>query len=550
MLQDFAKERILSTNSVAAASVADNSSTVVNYTLVGSSVSSSTIGDTAASRFLAQASMGASRAEMARVQQLGYAGWLDSQFAIAQSQSRWDWLVARGFNAATYQTGEAGFDDASWAKLIGSPDTLRQRVALALSEILVVGIDGLSGGGWKTFAAAHYQDILERNAFGNYRQLLQDVTLSPAMGIWLTYRGSVKANAKTGSLPDENYAREIMQLFTIGLVQLNLDGTPLLVKGAQQTTYEQSDVMGLARVWTGWTWDLAGGTLTTPDFQGRPMIQIPSRHETGASEFLGVTVPAGTDGAGSMKIALDTLFNHPNVGPFIGKQLIQRLVTSNPSPAYVARVATAFNNDGTGARGNLKAVVKAILLDDEARNAANVGNIRFGKLREPILRFTNWARAYGANSASGAWTVGNLSDPATRLAQSPLRSPTVFNFFRPGYVPPNSAVGSAGLLAPEFQITNATSVIGYINFMQHVVSGGIGDVVADYSALMPLAGNPQALLNEVNVVLAAGQVGATNLATMASAIGTMPTKTTAALAARVDAALLMVLTSPQYIVQK
>jgi uncharacterized protein (DUF1800 family) len=508
------------------------------------------ITDNEASRFLAQASMGANRAEMARVQQLGYAGWIDAQFAMPQSQSRWDWLVAKGFSAANFLAGEAGFDGASWAKLLGSPDTLRQRIALALSEILVVGIDGLSGGGWKPFAAAHYQDILERNAFGNYRQLLQEVSLTPAMGLWLTYRGNPKANPATGSLPDENYAREIMQLFTIGLVKLNADGTPALANGAQQPTYTQSDVMGLARVWTGWNWDLAGGDMSTPAFQGRPMVQQPKKHETGESHFLGVTVPAGTDGAGAMKIALDTLFNHVNVGPFIGKQLIQRLVTSNPSPAYVARVAAAFANDGQGLRGNLKAVVRAILLDSEARSGASLTAATFGKLREPILRFANWARAFGATSPSGAWAIGNLSDPATRLGQAPLRSPTVFNFFRPGYVPPNSALGSVGLLAPEFQITNATTVIGYINFMQRVVANGIGDVAGNYSALLPLAGNPAALLAEINTVLAAGQVSAANLNLMANALATMPAKTATGQMARIYAAVLMMLASPQFIVQK
>jgi uncharacterized protein (DUF1800 family) len=494
--------------------------------------------------------MGPSVAEIANVQKLGYAGWLKWQLAMPQSMSRWDWLYSCGYNAPTYQKTEQGFDAASWYKLIASPDTLRQRVALALSEILVVGIDGLNAGGWRAFAAAHYQDVLENNAFGNYRQLLQDATLTPAMGIWLTYRGSVKANPQTGSLPDENYAREIMQLFTIGLVQLNIDGTPTLVNGAPVYTYTQADVMGLARVWTGWDWDLTGTTMATPDFQGRPMKQIPSRCELGSKVFLGTTIPAGTDGVTSMYLALDTLFHHPNVGPFISKQLIQRLVTSNPSPGYVKRVATIFNDNGQGVRGDLKAVVSAILLDDEARNPAIAASPTYGKLREPILRFTNWARAYNATPPDGTWLGGNFADPATRLGQSPLRSPTVFNFFRPGYVPPNTALGKAGLLAPEFQITNASSVIGYVNFMQQVVGSGVGMVVGDYSSLIPLASDANALLNAVNAVLAASQVSAGNLATMANAIDSMPDKTIAAINARVHAAVLMVLTAPEYIVQK
>lgn len=514
----------------------------------------SPISDVEASRFLAQASMGATRDEIARVRQLGYGGWLDEQLAMPRTQSRWDWMVSQGYSAPEYKNAEQCFDFASWRKLIASPDTLRQRVALALSEILVVGIDGI-GGGWKNFAAAHYQDILEANAFGNYRRLLEDVSLSPAMGTWLTYRGSTKAKTQTGALPDENYAREIMQLFTIGLVQLNGDGTPLEANGAEQYTYTQDDIMGLARVWTGWNWDMAGivptgAAMATPDLQGRPMIQNPGEHETGKTTFLGVVVPEGTDGLAGMAIALDTLFNHPNVGPFIGKQLIQRLVTSNPTPGYVARVAAAFNDDGTGVRGDLKAVVRAVLLDDEARNPANVLNPIFGKLREPILRFTNWARAYGANSPSGAWKIGNLSDPAKALGQSPLRSQTVFNFFRPGYAPPNIASRKANLLAPEFQITNEVSVVGYVNFMERAVGTGINDVVANYDQLIPLATDAHALLSEINTVLAAGQISPPTLDIMVGAVGDMADRTTSALKGRVYTALLMVLASPEYIVQK
>ncbi len=501
-----------------------------------------------ASRFLAQASMGASRNEILNVQNLGYAGWLDAQFAMPRTQSRWEWLISNGFNNISNRNTENGFDAASWCKLLSSPDTLRQRIALALSEILVVGIDGLSGG-WRSFTAAHYQDILEANAFGNYRNLLEDVTLSPAMGEWLTYRGNLKANTTTGALPDENYAREIMQLFTIGLVQLDINGTPVPVGGVQPT-YEQTDVMGLARVWTGWDWDFGTGNSTTPDFQGRPMRQIPSRCETGAKSFLKTTIPAGTDGRASMAMALDTLFNHPNVGPFISKQLIQRLVSSNPSAAYVGRVATVFNNDGTGKRGNLRAVVKAILLDFEARNPVGSNGPAFGKLREPMLRFANWARAFAVTSVTGAWNVGSTADPGTRLGQSPLRSPTVFNFFRPGYVPPNTALGTAGMASPEFQITNAASVVGYVNFMQRAISSGVGEVTANYSSLIPLASDASALLSEINVVVAAGQISASNLAMMIAAVNSIPTNNAAAMNNRIHAALLMVMASPEYITQK
>ncbi len=502
-----------------------------------------------ASRFLAQASMGATKAEIARVQSIGYAAWLDEQFALPQQGSRWDWLVSKGFNADANKNGEAGFDSSAWRKLISSPDTLRQRVTLALSELIVTAIDGLvGGGGWKAFSAAAWLDMLEANAFGNYRTLLQDVSRSTAMGLFLTFRGNVKADAAKGTLPDENYAREVMQLFTIGLQKLNPDGSLQLSGGQPQDTYGQDDIGGLARVFTGWDFDLAGGTTATPDYQRRPMIQVASRHESGAKTFLGTTIAAGTDGAASLALALDALFAHPNIAPFVSRQLIQRLVSSNPSPAYVARVAAAFANDGSGIRGSLRAVLKAILLDDEARTAATAPG--GGKLREPMLRFLAWARAFNATSATDAWAIGNTSDPGTRLGQSPLRSPSVFNFFRPGYVPPNSAIATAGLVAPEFQITNESSVVGYLNYMQRAVSTGFGDVLADYSGLLALADTSQSLIDELNLVLAAGQIGASNVATIKSALESMASGTDTARRNRVQAALVLVLAAPEFLVLK
>lgn len=508
------------------------------------------IAASAAARFLAQASMGADRTQIARVQALGYAGWLDEQFALPASGSRWDWLVSKGYNALTYRNSEAGFDACNWRKLIAAPDTLRQRVTLALSEILVVAIDGLAGAGWKTFAAAAYLDLLEANCFGNYRDLLQLVSTSTAMGLYLTFRGNRKYDAVSGALPDENYAREVMQLFSIGLLQLNQDGTTQLTNGAPQETYGLDDITGLTRVFTGWDMDWDAARAETPDFLRRPMVQVASRHETGAASFLGATVPAGLSGEASLKAALDIIFAHPNVAPFIARQLIQRLVTSNPGPAYTARVAAVFNNDGSGVKGNLRAVVKAILLDDEARNSSNPANPQFGKLREPVLRFLAWARAYHANSAGDAWAVGNTSDPASKLGQSPARSPSVFNFFRPGYVPPNSAIADAALVAPEFQIANESSVVGYVNFMQRAVSTGIGDVQADYSSLLPLADDAPALLAEINLVLAAGQLGSATLSNLSSAVAGMAGGSDGNRYRRIYAALTLVLAAPEFIVLK
>lgn len=502
-----------------------------------------------ASRFLSQASMGATRDQIARVQSIGYAAWLDEQIALPASPTRWDYLVSQGLNGIANKNGEAGADAAIWRKLLSSPDTLRQRITFALSEIVVTSISGLSGG-WKAFTAAAFLDLMEAQAFGNYRQLLEKVSTSAAMGEYLTYRGSVKFRASTGAMPDENYARELMQLFTIGLVTLNLDGTPKLVGGQQEETYGLDDIAGLARVFTGWNYDLGGGNTDSPDYKRRPMTVTASAHETGTKTFLGKTIAAGASGEESLKQALDTIFGHANVAPFVSRQLIMRLVCSNPSPAYVTRVATVFNNDGVGVRGNLATVVKAILLDSEARSSPLSTDIRFGKQREPILRLAAWARAFKAGSASDAWAVGNTSDPATRLGQSPLRAGSVFNFFRPGYVPPNSAVAMAGMVAPEFQLTNESSVVGYVNFMQAVVSRGVGDVKGDYTALLPLADTAQLLLDELNLVLAAGQLSTSTLSLLKGAIDTMPAGTDAARANRIHAALTLVLAAPEFIIQK
>ena len=280
------------------------------------------------------------------------------------------------------------------------------------------------------------------------------------------------------------------------------------------------------------------------------MIQVASRHETGEKKFLGTTIAAGANGEQSLTLALDAIFAHPNVAPFISRQLIQRLVTSNPSREYVERVARIFNNDGKGVKGNLKAVVKAILLDDEARNDVHLRNPQFGKQREPVLRLSAWARAFKASSTTDVWNIGNTSDPGKRLGQSPLRSASVFNFVRPGYVPPNSAIANAGMVAPEFQITNESTVVGYINYMQAAISRGISDVKADYAALTPLADDANALLTEINIVLAAGQLDAATFSLIKDALDTMAKGTETARNNRIYAALTMTMASPAFIVQK
>lgn len=496
-----------------------------------------------AARFLSQAAMGSSKANVDAVAAQGYAAWLDAQFAMPRAISHWDWLVQAGYNVPANVNSETGFDPVMWRQLISSADQLRQRVTMALLDFLVVGIGGVDIP-YRQFAVAAYVDILADNAFGNYRTLLQSISTNVAMGYYLTFAGNRKANAATGAVPDENYARELMQLFTIGLLKLNNDGT--LQGGTAQETYTQEDITGLARVFTGW--NVANNDNSTPDRMRLPMVNNAGQHETGAKTFLGTTIPAGTAGPASLTMALDTIFAHPNLPPFVCKQLIQRLVTSNPSPAYVGRVVQVFINNGSGTRGDLKAVIRAILLDAEARNEPG-GSTSFGKLREPIMRLTGWARAFNANSPSGAWAIGDTSSTANRLAQSPGRSQSVFNFFRPGYTPPNSAIANAGLVAPEFQITNEPTVIAYVNYMSALIQNGAGDFRADYTDMVALAGDSQALIDEVDILLGAGLAAATKTSIRA-AIDAIPTTATNASLNRVYTAILLTLASPDYLVQK
>lgn len=493
-----------------------------------------------ASRFLAQATMGATSADIADVQARGYAAWITAEFAKPRATTHWDWLVAKGYNAAANINGEAGFDNVMWSQLIGAGDQLRQRVGMALLEMLVVGMSGVNLN-WRQFAMAAYVDVLLDNAFGNFRTILEKVTTNAAMASFLTFLGNRKANAATGSVPDENYARELMQLFTIGLHRLNMDGTVVMSGGVPVETYTPADVSGLARVFTGLTLDSTDGT--TPDRYRRPLIVNSGTHETGASAFLGANVPAGTAGMDAVKIALDTIFAHPNVAPFVSKQLIQRLVTSNPSPAYVGRVSAKFADNGSGVRGDMQAVIRAILLDDEARTDPS-GNTA-GKLREPVMRFTGWARGFGATSPSGNWAVGDTSSPTNRLAQSMGRSGSVFNFFRPGYTPPNTSFASGGLVAPEFQITNEISVVGYVNYMQSVVNNGLADLKSDYAELAALAADSQALIDRINLVLAAGQVSAATVAQIKAAVDSSTSTSN-----RIAMALLLTLAAPEYLALK
>ena len=506
---------------------------------------------TEAARFLQQAQFSASDADIAAVQGKGYAAWLDEQMSARSYTSGWDWLVSQGYRQYGIRFNQHYADHMIWNQLIAAPDAVRKRVALAWSEIFVVSTSTIEGH-WPSFAMAAYWDLLNQHAFGNYRQLLEAITLNPAMGAYLNTRGNKKADG-SGRVPDENYAREVMQLFSIGLYDLNADGT--LRGGAPRETYGPSDVSNLARIFTGYDLNSPNREHETDPQPFRvPMVLNASDHSPEPASFLGQTVGSG-DGASRLRLALDILFNHPNVGPFIGRQLIQRLVTSDPSPAYVGRVAAAFNNNGAGQRGDLRAVTRAVLLDPEARQDPSLKGTTWGKLREPMIRFVQWARTFGATSADGKWILWDMSDASTQLGQSPLRSPSVFNFFRPGYVPPGTELARRGQTAPEFQLTNENSVAGYINFMHGVIAWGYGAAasrisVPDYTREMALVNDPAALVDRLNLLLAGGQLSAATLTTIRNAITTINPGSDWGRKTRVWSAIVLVMACPEYLVQK
>ncbi len=498
-------------------------------------------------RFLAIGGLGANDASVAALSKAGYAQWFGEQVAMPRSGSHFDWLLAQGYGQPADRYSFAGADAMIWRKLISAPDVLRQRVVLALSEIFVVSMVGLPVA-WGKFALAAYLDMLEDNCFGSFRQLLQGVTLSCAMGVYLNMRGNRKGDPKTGRQPDENYAREVMQLFTIGLVELQPDGTPRHnARGQAVYTYNQEQVTALAQVFTGWDFDTADPNAD-PGYMRRPMKHIAARFAEGDKSVLGTTIPASADGPTALNRALDVLAAHPNVGPFFGRQLIQRLVCSNPSPGYVARVAAAFNDNGRGQRGDMKAVLRAVLFDPEALDPP--ANPASGKLREPVLRFVQWARTFGLTSPNDKWDIGDTSSPSTRLGQSPLRSPSVFNFFRPGYVPPDSALGAAGVTAPEFQLCNETTVAGYLNFMQSVIQNGIGELKPDYTAELPRAVDAAALVDRYALLLAGGRLSAATRKTIADSVASLSASTDSGKLNRVRAAIFLVMAAPEYQIQQ
>jgi uncharacterized protein (DUF1800 family) len=502
-------------------------------------------------RFLNQATMGATEAEANRVIALGYEGWINDQLARPASlqlphiQS----LPPPTMNIADLHRDRL---DVWFRNAVNGQDQLRQRVAFAWSEIVVVSQVGALGN--LPYSVASYNDLLATQGLGNFRDLIEAVTLHPAMGVYLSMLGNQRPNPAANIRPDENYARELMQLFTIGLVELEQDGTVRLdASGQPIPTYSQPIIEGFAHAYTGWTYaGAANGNFLlarpTAANQVVPMQLYPSYHDTGPKLLLsGVTIPENQTGMQDLDAALDNIFAHPNVGPFIAHRLIQRLTASNPSPDYIRRVAQRFNDNGRGVRGDLAAVVAAILLDPEARGAPTAST---GKLKEPLLRLTQLWRAYNGRAADGTYRA--FANPSVSLGQGPLQAASVFNFFGPDYSPPGE-IRTAGLVAPELEIateyqnTQATNTFRLYTFNRNSRSAGLAAdaIVINIDAEMAAA-DLNALVDLVVEKLLAGQVSATLRAEMVNLVG----RYGATDPQRVAQAIYSVVTSPEYALQQ
>ena len=551
-----------------------------------------------AARLLTQATFGPTQDDLDHLMELGSAeAWLDEQFAMPLHRQLpamrtltpkmcMDGMADLEGDEYTDTYNTYGRRHVWWDRVLHGDDQLRQRVAFSLSQILVVSDVGMLGD--YQFGMTDYWDTLLEHAFGNYRDLLEAVTLHPMMGEWLSSIRNRKENLAQNIHPDENYAREILQLFSIGLHQLNMDGT--LKKdsnGLPIPTYGQAEVKAFARVFTGliyyydnpdfrddWEWrDPWSGAITT-----HPMVPLEENHDTEVKTLLnGQVIPAGGNTLSDINAALDIIFNHPNVPPFVSRRLIQRLVTSNPSPAYVERVARVFADNGSGQRGDLKAVVKAILLDPEARHAHPASD-NFGKLREPLLRFSHLWRAFGLPKKTHR---GNIWDDTQKACDSGdkgtyqiykvwwldsflrdtgqdiLGAPSVFNFYQPGFSP-SGPVASAGLVAPEFQIASESWLTGIASSMNWQIQASQWvDNIDDYEWSIldlrdeaPWGTAPEYLLKRFNLLLLNGQMTAAEYKALEAHLNKVKNDSDAKNADVVRDAILLLVNSPNYLIQK
>lgn len=508
-----------------------------------------------AARLLNQASFGPSKSSIDEVVNLGTEAWIAEQLTQPRTSHLQHLFSLEQFVGRDEIWREHRLE-AWWEASLFGNDQLRQRVAFALSEIMVVS--ERSNFGEDHWGLANYYDMLANNAFGNYRALIEEVTLSPIMGMYLSMLGNERPDSDRNIRPDENYAREFMQLFTIGLTELNLDGSEKLGGDGQPiATYDQATIEAYAHVFTGWNFN---GTDEESWYKWRenyntlaPMTSVAAYHDKSEKHLLnGIVVPANQSAEDDLHMALDSLFMHANVGPFLSRGLIQRLVTSNPSPDYIERVASVFNDNGDGERGDLAAVITAILLDEEARQGHLDDTERFGKLREPILKATHLWRAFSTTSPNNRIQLGY---PDYFFNQAPLSSPSVFNFFSPNYTSPG-ILTEQQMVAPELQIMTETYVVRATNFVAYSALWGHAlhredpepeDIIVDYSAEIALLDDTDSLIEHLNLILMAGGMSENYQQLLKqfhqSTEGWEP-------ADRIANLVFMIMSSPQYAVQR
>jgi len=518
-----------------------------------------------AARFLIQTTFGPTLEDIQRVQTLGYDAWITEQ--MAQPVTRHadyiqgiyaDMTTQRASTAYSRGGGDSdpflfgnNMQTAFARAAIQGSDQLRQRVAFALSQILVTSRRDANLEN-KCLGMADYYDLFVRHAFGNYEDVLMEVTMHPVMGRYLSHVGNQKADPSINRYPDENYAREVMQLFSIGLWQLNPDGTRVIVSGQPVPTYSNAEITQLARVMTGFWFGgkpWGGGGWTEQDY-ATPMGLHVDRHDYGSKTLLdGFVIPARAEtlenAQRDVRDAIHHLFVHPNTGVFIGKQLIQFLVTDNPSPAYVQRVSAVFADNGSGVRGDLGAVVRAILLDPEARGPIGTEATGFGRLKEPVIRTMALARVFGMKQAPGLlwWDWGDFFNESR---QAPTNSPSVFNFYRPEYRAPGTPTQN-NLATPVFQITDSYSSISFPNRVWRMLEEGFSlydqyRFPLDFARESDLAASPERLMDHLNLLFCAGQMKASTRSLILNALNQIPADQTAA---RVRVTAYLALTCPE-----
>ncbi|MES2922799.1 MAG: DUF1800 family protein [Verrucomicrobiota bacterium] len=545
--------------------------------LQGSSSNGGTAGSTVpgkpspvnASRFLMQSSFGPTLEAIEEIRDLGYSAWIDAQINLPPSllQPYIREIKADGAGPRSDLTYNFSEQDkfvygnnvtTPFARIaIGAEDQLRQRVAFALSQILVVSRRDANLEE-KPEAMTNYYDTLVRHALGNYGDLLREITFHPAMGLYLSHAGNQKADPSIPRYPDENYAREIMQLFTIGIWELNPDGSRKLDgEGEPIPTYDNGDITELARVFTGlyyaapYGW--GGGGWADEHFT-LPMVMYADRHDFDAKQLPnGVVIPARdpseANGNQDVRDAVEALFQHPNTPPFVCRQLIQFLVTDNPTAAYLKRVQDVFVNDGSGVRGNLAAVVKAILLDPEARNLPLSPS--FGKVREPVIRTMHLGRLFHLAEAHPKFVWWNWIEAYYGYSiEEPMNSPSVFNFYTPVYQAPGE-IRNAGLVSPGFQIINTYSAVSFPNLLWDYIHDGFKSswtwqFPLDYSDTLLLGESPAALVDHVDLLVCAGSMTARTRGILLGALANPALSQKD----RVALAVWTAMTSPEGVVQK